>query len=86
MANLAQSVFPFLPEYTTWENFNGNLVMYYGQEPVPYSDEANWVSTAKHIRQLPSFSSYLVPDPELYNTWQDWAHQFVLIINGKPNK
>ena len=85
MANNFQNVFPFLPQYTTWENFNGNLVMYYGQEPIPYNIEADWQITAKNIAQLPSFSSYLVPDPTLFSKWEDWANEFVLIINGKPN-
>jgi len=83
VANLVQPVFPFVPQYTTWENFNGNIVMFYGHEPIPYNKEEDWQSTARNITQLPTFSSYTVPDPSLYDKWEDWANQFVLIINGK---
>jgi hypothetical protein len=81
-----QNVFPFNPAYSSWDNFNGNLVMYYGQEPIPYHDEANWQITAKNIAQLPTFSNYIVPDPGIFNNWQDWASEFVLIVNGPPHK
>lgn len=84
MATPFNNVFPFVPQHSTWENFNGNLIMYYGQEPIPYSVEANWMVTAKNMAQLPSFSVYPLPDPEKYSNWQDWASEFALIVNGNP--
>lgn len=77
-----QPVFPFLPQYTTWEDWNGNLIMYYGQELIPYTTEDQWQSTAKSVSQSPTFSAYPVPDPDQYDHWEDWVNQFVLIING----
>jgi len=77
-----QQFFPFLPEYSTWENWNGNLIMYYGEEPIPYVEEQDWKVTANNVAQLPTFSVYPVPLPDLYENWQDWAREFTLIING----
>lgn len=77
-----QQFFPFLPDYMSWEDWNGNLIMYYGEELIPYMQEADWKVTANNVAQLPTFMSYPVPLPDSYDNWQDWARQFTLIING----
>lgn len=77
-----QEFFPCVPDYMTWEDWNGNLIIYYGQETVPYSEELLWQETAKNISELPTFVVYPVPDPDLYDDWQDWARDFTEIING----
>lgn len=81
---MAQTVFPFVPEHTDWQSFNGNLIMYYGQEPLPISHEDNWQNTARNLTQLPAFECYGIPDPDTFKNWQDWAQQFVLLVNGQP--
>lgn len=80
MANL--QFFPFIPAGSDWQSWNGNLAMFYGQEPIPYMPEDSWKIVAKNVAQLPTFSAYPVPDPELFQNWQDWASEFTLIING----
>ena len=80
-----QSFFPFNPEYSSWENYNGNLIIYYAAEGIPYTDEENWRLTAKNVTQTAKFAGYIVPDPDLFQYWQDWAKEFTLIVNGKPN-
>ena len=77
-----QQFFPFSPTNMSWEDWNGNLIMYYGEEPIPYSPEIDWKVTASNVAQLPTFASYPVPIPETYENWQDWALEFTLIING----
>jgi hypothetical protein len=77
-----QQFFPFIPAGSDWQSWNGNLVMFYGQEPIPYMPEDDWKIVAKNVSQLPTFSAYPVPDPDLYAQWQDWASEFTLIING----
>jgi len=77
-----QRFFPFIPTNMSWEDWNGNLAIYYSEEPIPYTSEADWLETARNVSQLPSFSVYPVPDPTLFATWQDWANEFTLIING----
>jgi len=81
-----QKYFPFLPQHSSWEDFNGNLIMYYGQELIPYTTEDDWQHTANGMAQSATFSSYPLPNPAVYNTWQDWAAEFVLIVNGSPKK
>lgn len=78
-----QEFFPFVPTQMSWDDWNGNLVIYYGREPVPHDpDENNWKMVAKDIADLSTFASYPVPDPDLYANWQDWAMEFTEIING----
>lgn len=77
-----QEFFPFISAGSDWENWNGNLVMFYSQELIPYLPETDWKVVAKNVSQLPTFSVYPVPDPELYQNWQNWADEFTLIING----
>lgn len=77
-----QDFFPFTPANMSWEDWNGNLIMYFGAQPIPYTSERDWKITAKNVSQLPFFETYPVPDPDLFENWQDWAYQFTLIING----
>ena len=81
MSNLPK-FFPYVPHYSSWEDFNGNLIMSYGAEPITYSSAENWQNTANSIAQTPAFSGYPVPDPSLFANWQDWANEFTEIING----
>ena len=74
--------FSYSPNMSTWESWNGNLILTFGQEPIPYNTEANWKNTAASLAQLATFNTYPIPDPNLYPTWQAWAHEFALIING----
>ena len=78
-----QDFFPFVPQYSTWEDWNGNLIMFYAEEIISYTEEKDWKMTAKNLVQLPTFLTSPVPDPDLYENWQDWADQFTLIVNGK---
>jgi hypothetical protein len=81
-----QTFFPFIPEGSDWQTWNGNLIMFFSEEPIPYvEDDEQWRMVAKNVSQLPTFEVYPVPDPDLYQTWQPWASEFTLIING-PNQ
>jgi len=77
-----QQFFPFIPDGMDWQSWNGNLVMYYAEEPIPYLSEEQWTSVAKSVSELPTFINYPVPDPSEYANWQSWAKEFTMIING----
>lgn len=78
-----QTFFPFIPAGSDWQSWNGNLVMFFSEELIPYTtNELEWKFVAKNVSQLPTFIAYPVPDPDLYDNWQDWASEFTLIING----
>lgn len=81
MANF-QQFFPFSPDYSTWEDWNGNLITFYAQEPISYTDETGWKTVARNVVGLPTFSVYGMPDPDLFENWQDWAEAFTLTVNG----
>jgi hypothetical protein len=76
-----EQFFPF-GSNMSWEDWNGNFIMFYGEEPIPYHSEEDWKITAKSIVQLTTFEVFPVPDPELFENWQDWADQLTFIING----
>lgn len=80
--NTIQQYFPYTPDYTTWEDFNGNIAIHYGQEPVMFATEDNWREAADNISRMSVFAAYPAPSSDGYETWQDWAREFVLIING----
>ena len=74
--------FPFNPEYMSWEDWNGNFIVWYGQEPIAHETEDNWQDAAEQISTLPTFASYPIPGPANYASWQDWAKDVTEIING----
>ena len=80
-----QAVFPFSPEYMSWEDWNGNFIIWYGQEPLPLTSEDNWKDAAAQIMSLQTFSAYPVADPQTFETWQDWALALTSAINGKSH-
>ena len=77
-----QEFFPFVPEYSTWDDWNGNLAVYYSREPIMIESEDNWREVASSVGLLATFANYPVPDPSQYQTWQTWAKDFTEIING----
>ena len=77
-----QLFFPFVPDYMSWEDWNGNLAIYYSQEHIMFQPEVNWKQAAQHVSSLAVFEPYPVPSPEAFENWQDWAREFTLIING----
>ena len=77
-----QKFFPFSPAYSTWEDWNGNLIVFYGQETIPHNSEVNWKDTASSLALLPTFQVFPVPAPETFDNWQDWANEFTQIVNG----
>ena len=79
---MKQGFFPYVVDYASWDDFNGNLFLEYGQGNIVASDETNWQNTANAISQSSQFSIYPVPPAEGYSNWQDWAMDFITIVNG----
>jgi hypothetical protein len=77
-----QPFFPVTPESMTWESWNEELVIYYGQKNIVISPEETWRDAALNIVQSETFGRYPVPNPDVYATWQEWANEFTTIING----
>jgi hypothetical protein len=78
-----RQIIEFGPEYSTWADWNGNLVHYFGEETIPYiAEEDHWQEVARNVVQLPTFMNYATPDPDAYTNWQDWALAFIQIVNG----
>jgi len=47
-----QTFFPINPQYMSWEDWNGNFLHYFGEEPIMYGPEEDWKLVAKNISQL----------------------------------
>lgn len=82
MSALITQNIPFIAGDTTWENWNGNMLHYFGQEPLPYLPEDNWKDFARSMSSLSTFSVYNIPDPEAFENWQDWVQVTVGLVNG----
>ena len=74
--------FPYAPDYMSWEDWTGNLLVFYSENPIPFHSEEDWMMTANALAGLSTFSKYPVPTPETFPDWQSWAKEFTLIING----
>jgi hypothetical protein len=72
----------FLPQYSTWEDWNGNLLHYFGEQQFPYLPEDRWLEVAQAVTVNPVFDKYAVPNPEMFERWQDWANNLIVAING----
>jgi hypothetical protein len=72
----------FLPAYSTWDDWNGNLMHYFGDQLFPVVSELNWKEVAQAVAANAVFQKYAVQGPEEFPTWQAWANSLVLSING----
>jgi hypothetical protein len=78
-----QQFFPCTPNDMSWEDWNGNFIIYFGQEPIAYHPEDEWQIAAAQIASLPTFAVYPVPMPDRFEKWQEWAIEVTEIINGQ---
>lgn len=78
-----QQFFPFSPEYSSWDDWNGNLAISYGELNIPFNPEDDWKTTAQLVSGNTAFAAYPIPSPETFDNWQDWATQFGQAINGQ---
>lgn len=78
-----QPFFIFNPDFMSWEDWNGNLIISYGELNIPFSSEENWKTTASVLTSNTAMSAYPVPHPDNYDSWQQWAKDFTEIVNGK---
>jgi len=80
-APILQSI-PFIAGDNTWESWNGSMLHYFGEEPLPRVDEENWPDFARSMIGLTTFSVFGLPAPEGYDRWQDWVSTVVGMVNG----
>lgn len=81
MAILIQNI-PSVAQENTWDVWNGNMLHYFGEEPLPYVVEDNWAEFARNMIGLSTFSSYAIPDPSGFDKWQDWVSATITAVNG----
>lgn len=82
MSGIRQSI-PFLSEGMSWEDWNGNMLHYFGEEPLPYYNEEHWQDFARSMNSLNTFSVFALPSPEGFDKWQDWVSSIIAVINGR---
>ena len=73
---------PFLPDGMSWSDWYGNMLHYFGEEPLPYVAEPDWKQLASGVVLLPTFSVYGGIDPAPFEDWREWARQFITVVNG----
>ena len=72
----------FLPDYSSWEDWNGNLLHYFGEQQFPFLPEDQWREVAYAVNFNPVFDKYAIPNPEAFETWQEWANLLITAVNG----
>jgi hypothetical protein len=82
MTNRIIQSFPFSTAYTTFEEWSGNFIQWYGKEAIGQASEDDWKEIAYQIVASPSFAVYGLQAPDKYENWQDWAEDVSLAING----
>jgi hypothetical protein len=75
-------IIEFLPDYCSWEDWNGQLVHYFGEQQFPILPEAQWVEVAMSVTLNPVFDKYSIPDPGGFTNWQEWASALAFSVNG----
>lgn len=75
-------VLEFLPAYNSWDDWNGQLVHYFGEQQFSVLPEAEWVEVALAVTVNPVFDKYSIPDPRGFTSWQEWASALTFSING----
>lgn len=78
-----QPFFIFSPDYMSWEDWNGSLLVFYSELGFPYSSEENWRETAQAVSANPAMATYPAPSPDKYDDWQTWAKDLTEIVNGQ---
>jgi len=77
-------VIEFLPDYSTWEDWNGNLLHYFGDQQFPFLSELQWKDVAFTVMLNSVFSEYSIPNPDQFTDWREWARMFTTSVNGSP--
>lgn len=72
----------FLPDFSTWEEWNGQLVHYFGEQQFPLLPEEEWRQVAQAVTVNPIFDRHAIPDPGGFLNWQDWALSLTMTVNG----
>lgn len=73
---------PFIAGENTWDSWNGSMLHYFGEEPLPRVDETNWPEFARAMGSLTAFSAYGIPEPDGFASWQDWVSTTISLVNG----
>lgn len=79
---MINQVVQFIPEYMSWDDWNGNVLHYFSEEPMPVVSEENWQELANALSSYATFNNYAVPNPYTYENWQLWARDFIESVNG----
>lgn len=75
-------ILEFLPDFATWDEWNGNLVLYFAEEQFPIVNELFWPEVAHAVTVSPRFDQFGVPNPAYFSDWQSWAKSLTLAVNG----
>lgn len=72
----------FLPDHSSWDDWNGNLVHYFAEQGFPVLPEDQWIDVARAVTYNAVFDRYGIPAPETFASWQEWARVLTESVNG----
>lgn len=75
-------ILEFLPNHSTWDEWNGQLVHYFGEQQFAVLPETEWQDVARSVVVNPVFDKFAPPAPSTFAHWQDWAMELTQAVNG----
>lgn len=72
----------FFPDYSSWNDWNGNLIHYFAEQQFPDLPEEDWKAVANAVTTNPVFDKFAVPSPFLFEDWREWARELTTAVNG----
>lgn len=72
------------PRFQTWDNWSSLMVEAYAAQNLQISvPEEEWKNWAVGLKAIDIFMNESIPEPYLYENWQDWAQALVNAVNPR---
>lgn len=75
-------ILEFLPEHSTWDEWNAQLIHYFSEQQFELLPEDHWQDVARSVVVNPVFDKYSPPMPSIYSDWREWARALTVTVNG----
>ena len=72
---------PFDPRLMTWDQWCKLTEEQFAPQQLGHVPEAQWKEWVDGMTGIGYFTSFGVPDSRGFESWQDWAQQFVGIMS-----
>lgn len=72
------------PRFQTWDNWSSLMVEAYAAQNLQIGvEEQNWKDFAVGMMAIDVFQNEALPNPYLFENWQDWAAEVVNAVSPR---